>query len=119
MSVRDDYTDADAVALGYEILHEIERFGDPYLMGVRARVAAGDGFTQKGQPWRDPRALVRDMPLLAPRKPRFDTCSHGRPDHQAMIRQLAEAMGYDLPAIAATPEQVWAGLLDEVERRFR
>lgn len=33
-----------------------------------------------------------------------------------MIRQLAEAMGYDLPAIAATPAQVWAGLLDEIER---
>jgi hypothetical protein len=36
-----------------------------------------------------------------------------------MIRQLAEAMGYDLPALTATPEQVWAGLLDEIERQRR
>jgi hypothetical protein len=57
--------------------------------------------------------------LLAPREPRLDTCTHGRPDHQAMIRQLGKAMGLDLGAINATPEQVWAGLLDEVERRFR
>jgi hypothetical protein len=57
--------------------------------------------------------------LLAPREPRIECCSHGRPEHQLMIRQLAEAMGYDLPAIAATPAQVWAGLLDEIERRFR
>ena len=57
--------------------------------------------------------------LIAPREPRLDTCTHGRPDHQAMIDQLAEAMGLDLGAKAATPEQVWAGLLDEIERRFR
>ena len=33
-------------ALGREIRYEIEKWGDPYLMGVRARVSAGDGFTQ-------------------------------------------------------------------------
>jgi len=36
-----------------------------------------------------------------------------------MIYQLGAAMGLDLGAVAATPEQVWAGLLDEVERRFK
>ena len=49
MSVRDDYTDAEAMSLGYEILYEIERWSDPYLMGVRARVSAGDGFTQNDE----------------------------------------------------------------------
>lgn len=57
--------------------------------------------------------------LIAPREPRLATCTHGRPDHIDMIRQLAEAMGIGLGAVNATPEQVWAGLLDEVERRFR
>jgi hypothetical protein len=57
--------------------------------------------------------------LVSPREPRITTCSHGRPDHQRMLLQLAEAMRLDLGAMAATPEQVWAGLLDEVERRFR
>lgn len=35
-----------SAALGAEIEWEIERYSDPYLMGVRARVEAGDGFTQ-------------------------------------------------------------------------
>ena len=63
--------------------------------------------------------VVRDAPLVAPRRPIPHVCEHGRPDHQALIRQLAEAMGLDLPAIAATPAQVWEALLGEVEARFR
>lgn len=65
------------------------------------------------------RRIVRDAPLVAPREPLPDVCEHGRPDHQAMVRQLAEAMGLDLPAIAATPAQVWEALLCEVEGKFR
>lgn len=57
--------------------------------------------------------------LLAPREPRVPVLSCGCPDHQSLIRQLAEAMGLNLGAVPATPEQVWAGLLDKVERRFR
>lgn len=63
--------------------------------------------------------VVRDAPLVAPRRPIPHVCVCGRPDHQALIRQLAEAMGLDLPAIAATPAQVWEALLGEVEARFR
>ena len=37
---------SEYAALGREIEYEIERWGDPYLMGVRARVSSGDGFTQ-------------------------------------------------------------------------
>lgn len=33
-------------SLGSEIEWEIDKHGDPFLMGVRARVEAGDGFTQ-------------------------------------------------------------------------
>lgn len=40
----------EPAALGLEIEYEIERWGDPYLMGVRARVSAGDGFTQQVAP---------------------------------------------------------------------
>lgn len=65
------------------------------------------------------RRVVRDAPMVAPRDPQPDVCDHGRPDHQAMIRQLAEAMGLNLPAIAATPAQVWETLLGEVERAVR
>jgi hypothetical protein len=71
---------------------------------------------------RDQRAeyrIVRDAPAVRPRDPQPDVCEHGRPDHQVMIRQLAEAMGLDLPAIAATPAQVWEALLGEVERLAR
>lgn len=57
--------------------------------------------------------------MVAPREPHPDVCEHGRPDHQATIRQLAEAMGLDLPAIPASPAQVWETLLCEVEARFR
>lgn len=64
------------------------------------------------------RRVVGSAPLVAPREPRPHVCVCGRPDHQATIRQLAEAMGLDLPAISATPEQVWETLLGEVERRF-
>ena len=39
-------TERGLAALGREIEYEIERFGDPYLMGVAARVRSGDGFTQ-------------------------------------------------------------------------
>lgn len=63
--------------------------------------------------------VVRDAPLVAPREPMPDVCEHGRPDHFVLIRQLGEAMGLDLPAIAATPAQVWEALLGEVERKFR
>ncbi len=48
-----------------------------------------------------------------------DVCVHGRPDHQVLIRQLAEALGLDLPALSLTPQQVWNGLLDEVEHQRR
>lgn len=57
--------------------------------------------------------------LLAPAEPRSKPCEHGRPDHNVLIRQLAEALGWDLPALFATPEQVWAGCLHEVERLRR
>jgi hypothetical protein len=63
--------------------------------------------------------IARDAPAVRPREPQPDVCEHGRPDHQVMIRQLAEAMGLDLPAIAATPAQVWEALLGEVERAAR
>lgn len=58
-----------------------------------------------------------DWHLISLREPRPDVCEHGRPDHQVLIRQLAEALGFDLPAVSLTPEQVWNGLLDEVGRR--
>jgi hypothetical protein len=57
--------------------------------------------------------------LISLREPRADTCDHGRPDHQAMVRQLAEALGLDLPALPMSPERVWNGLLDEVEHLSR
>lgn len=44
------------------------------------------------------------------------TCEHGRPDHQVLIRQLAEALGLDLPALAETPASVWRRLLASVEQ---
>jgi hypothetical protein len=76
------------------------------------------GTNQPTDPQRSeyPHVLPRDYHLLAPEEPRPDVCSHGRPDHHATLRQLAEALGIDLPALAATPEQVWAGLLGEVRR---
>jgi len=50
----------------------------------------------------------------------IDTCEHGRPDHQIMIRQLAMALGLDeIPALPMSPERVWNGLLDEVEHLAR
>jgi hypothetical protein len=61
------------------------------------------------------RRVISEAPLLAPREPLPHVCVCGRP--QAMIRQLAEAMGLNLPAIAATPAQVWEALLCEVERK--
>lgn len=61
----------------------------------------------------------RDWHLISLREPRPNVCVCGRPDHQATIRQLGEALGYDLPALSLTPEQVWNGLLDEVERLVR
>ena len=64
-------------------------------------------------------ALWNDWHLISLREPRADTCEHGRPDHQVMIRQLAEALGLDLPALPLAPERVWNGLLDEVEHRRR
>jgi len=42
------------------------------------------------------------------------TCSHGRPDHQVLIRQLAEALGLDLPAMPDSPALVWLDLLRRV-----
>jgi hypothetical protein len=64
------------------------------------------------EPW-------REWHLYAPREPVPDTCDHGRPDHQVMLRQLGEALGLDLPALSLSPAVVWEGLLSEVERRCR
>lgn len=61
----------------------------------------------------------RSWHLISAREPRPDTCDHGRPDHQALVRQLAEALGLDIPALPLSPETVWNGLLDEVERLRR
>lgn len=58
-------------------------------------------------------------PAYAPKRPRPHICVCGRPDHQALIRQLGEALGHDLPALPETPEQVWNRLLDEVEEMRR
>lgn len=55
----------------------------------------------------------RDYYLLAPLS-EPDVCEHGRPDHQVLIRELADALGLDLPALSATPAQVWAGLVAHV-----
>ncbi len=52
-------------------------------------------------------------------RPHLNTCEHGRPDHIDLVRQLGTALGHDLPAMDATPEQVWNQLLDEVEGRIR
>ena len=41
--------DAFHLALGREVAWEIEKYSDPFLMGVRARVSSGDGFTQNGE----------------------------------------------------------------------
>lgn len=52
---------------------------------------------------------------IKPKRPTPDVCEHGNADSQALVRQLAEALGHDLPALPETPEQVWNRLLDEVE----
>jgi hypothetical protein len=36
-----------------------------------------------------------------------------------MVRQLAMALGLDVPALPMSPERVWNGLLDEVEHLAR
>jgi len=41
------YTELQRLAaIGREIEWEIDRYGDPLLMGIVARVECGDGFTQ-------------------------------------------------------------------------
>lgn len=65
------------------------------------------------------RPIWRDFHLISPREPRLPIESCGHPNTIDMISQLGTAMGFDLPALDATPEQVWSGLLDEVEKRFK
>jgi hypothetical protein len=46
-----------------------------------------------------------------------DVCSHGRPDHQELVRELREAVGLFAGAMPVTPKAAWeeaverAGLL--------
>lgn len=47
-----------------------------------------------------------------------DVCSHGRPDHQEWLSELYEAVyGDQAPATPVTPQQMFAGLLEEIRRR--
>lgn len=58
----------------------------------------------------------RSWHLISVRRPSPSVCEHGRPDHQDLLRQLSiAALGVEPPALNATPEQVWNGLLDEIE----
>ena len=63
--------------------------------------------------------IAREWHLISVREPHIDCCSHGRPDHQIMLNQLAEAMGVMIPSTQATPAQIWTGLLEIIEHQFR
>lgn len=37
----------------------------------------------------------------------IDVCSHGRPDHQALVREFREACGLPGPPLPISPQQAW------------
>lgn len=43
-----------------------------------------------------------------------ETCSHGRPDHQELVRQLREAAGLFVGAMPITPKEAFENALDDV-----
>jgi hypothetical protein len=48
-----------------------------------------------------------------------DVCSHGRPDHQELIRQLLEALGMSTAARPYSPAQLFSECLAEIEQLRR
>lgn len=46
----------------------------------------------------------------------IDVCSHGRPDHQELVRQLREAAGLPGPPLPISPKQAFEEALVEVRR---
>jgi hypothetical protein len=45
-----------------------------------------------------------------------DTCSHGRPNHQDLIRELREALGLFAGAMPITPKVAWEEAIAEAKR---
>lgn len=46
----------------------------------------------------------------------IDVCSHGRPDHQELVKELREACGLPGPPLPISPAEAWDEAIEVVRR---